>query len=331
VGPDTWIIVVNWNGATLLQGCLAALRGLTHPAHVLVVDNGSTDGSAAVAAASPGVEWLPLGENTGFAAANNVGLRRALAAGARHIGLVNNDVQVEPEWLARLVAAAEAHPDAGLFNGLLLFADDRERVNSTGLVFDALGRAYDRDFGARRASLATRDGPVPAVSGGAALLRADALRRIGLFDPAYFAYYEDVDLSLRARAAGIGCRYVGDAVAYHGYEKTFGAFSPRKKYLLARNHLRALATHRPWPLAAALAPALALARAGVQAPLELARGRRQLAKAQLRGAGAGALAAIEVLARRLRRGGAIPPGAEVDVSLTAARDSRDRAASPPPL
>src|SRR5439155_23952884 len=99
--------------------------------------------------------------------------------------------------LASLLRAAGAHPEIGLFTGTLLFRGE-ERVNSTGLVIDAVGRARDRDFGVELAKLDVRDGPVAGVSGGAALLRVSMLRKIGLFDPAYFAYYEDVDLSLRA-------------------------------------------------------------------------------------------------------------------------------------
>src|SRR5690242_16672240 len=91
VRPDTWIVVVNWNGAELLPACLAALARLTRPAHVLVVDNGSSDASAEAVRAFAGVEWLPLGANTGFAAANNVGLSRALDAGARFVAIVNTD------------------------------------------------------------------------------------------------------------------------------------------------------------------------------------------------------------------------------------------------
>jgi GT2 family glycosyltransferase len=302
VRPDTWIVVVNWNGAKLLPGCLAALARLTLPAQVLVVDNGSSDASAEAVAAFPGVEWLPLGENTGFAAANNVGLRRALGGGAHFVAIVNTDVQVEPGWLEALVAAAEEHPEAGLFGGLLLFADDPGRVNSTGLVLDGLGRARDRDFGVPLAGLATPEGPVTGVTGGAALLRADALRKVGLFDPAYFAYYEDVDLSLRAAALGIRAWYVPAARATHGYGKSFGPGSPRQRYLLARNHMRAMATHLPFARAVAIGAAMTVLRAGVKAPLELARGRPAYASAHLRGAGAGALAAIAVLGRRAMRG-----------------------------
>jgi GT2 family glycosyltransferase len=310
VSVDTWVVVVNWNGAQLLPGCLAALARSTRPAHVLVVDNGSADASAEVVARFPAVEWLALGRNAGFAAANNVGLRRALAAGARLVAIVNTDVHVEPDWLERLAAAADAHPDAGLFGGLLLFADDPARVNSTGLVLDGLGRARDRDFGVALASLARAEGPVTGVTGGAALLTAEALRRTGLFDPAYFAYYEDVDLSLRAAALGIRAWYVPEARARHGFGKSFGPGSPAQRYYLARNHLRAIAAHLPLVRALALVPVLALLRAGVKAPLELARGRRAHASAHLRAAAAGALAAAEVIARRVRGVRGAPEGAD---------------------
>jgi len=310
VSPDTWIVVVNWNGAHLLGPCLASLSRLERPAHVVVVDNGSTDGSREVVAASPAVEWVALGENVGFAAANNVGMRRALAEGATWVAIVNTDVQLEPDWLDELVAAGESHPEVGILGGLLLFADDPAVVNSTGIVLDRFGRARDRDFEVPLARVATRDGPVLAVSGGAALYRAASLRRAGLFDPAYFAYYEDVDLSLRAAALGIGAWYVSAARGLHGFGRSFGRGSPRQRFLLARNHLRAMATHLPLPRVLALAPALAALRATVKAPLELVRGRPAHAAAHVRAAGAGMLAVLEVLPRRLLGRPHWPRGAE---------------------
>ncbi len=301
---------MNWNGATLLPSCLGSLARLTRSVHVVVVDNGSTDGSAAVVRGFPGIEWLPLGRNAGFGEANNVGMRRALAAGARWVGIVNTDVELAPDWLDVLVATGERHATAGILGGLLLFAHEPTVVNSTGLVLDFLGRAWDRDFGKPLAELTTEDGPVTGMTGGAALFRADALRQVGLFDPAYFAYYEDVDLSLRAAAAGVRAWYVSGARALHGFGKSFGPGSPKQRYLLARNHMRAMATHLPLPRALALLPLLAFSRAALKAPLELARGRPAHASAHLRAAGAGALAAMQVLGRRLRRDGRLPRGAE---------------------
>ncbi|GEJ56381.1 glycosyltransferase [Anaeromyxobacter diazotrophicus] len=307
---DVWIVVVNWNGEALLPRCLGALARLSRPAHTVVVDNGSTDGSAAAVARFPSVEWLPLGQNTGFAAANNAALRRALAAGARFVATVNPDVELAPDWLDQLVAAAEAHPEAGLLGGTLLFADDPSRVNSTGLVLDRYGRAFDRDFQVPLAELRRPDGPVAGVTGGAALLRADMLRKVGLFDPGYWAYYEDVDLSFRAAAAGFGSWYAGAARALHGFGKSFGADSPRRRQLLARNHLRFAAAHLPAWRAAPVALGFTALRALVRAPLELARGRPAHALAHWRGAAEGAVEALGAAARRVRGGSGVPSGAE---------------------
>lgn len=292
---------MNWNGAHLLGACLDALARQSLPVHVVVVDNGSHDGSEERVRGRPGVEWRPMGANLGFAGGSNAGIRIALEGGARFVALVNTDVVLEPTWVERLVGDAAAHPEAGIFGGLLLFAHDPGRVNSTGLVMDALGRVRDRDFGAEVATLHREDGPTLGVTGGAVLLRAEALRRVGPLDPAYFAYYEDADLCARARRAGIGCRFVAAARATHGFGSTIGAGSPTQRYLLARNHLRFVATHLPLWKAVPLVLALSVARLAVKPPLELARGRPRHAAAQLRAAWDGARVSWKPLVRRLQR------------------------------
>lgn len=309
---DTFFVVVNWNGAALLPACLDALRAQTRPARVLVVDNGSRDASAEVVAARRWAEWLPLGANTGFAAGANAGIRRALRAGARFVALVNTDVVLAPDWLERLRADADHHCECGIWNGLLLFADDASRVNSTGLVLDGLLRAKDRDFGLPLADLARTDGPIPGATGGALLLRAAALRTTGLLDPTYFAYCEDADLSIRAARAGIGCRFVGAARALHGYARTAGAGSPLQRYLLARNHLRLAARHLPLPLALLVVPALAALRLVLAVPRELLLRRRPAhARAQLLAACDGLRLALDALAARLRGRGVLAPSSRV--------------------
>src|SRR3989442_2146198 len=139
-------------------------------------------------------------------------MRRALDAGAEFVALINNDVAISPDWLRRLLEAAAAHPEAGLFTGTLLFHGE-EVVNSTGLVIDALGRARDRDFRVPVAELTRTDGPVAGVSGGAAPLRTSMLRETRPFDSRYFAYYEDVDLSLPGPPSGYPSWYVRRAAA----------------------------------------------------------------------------------------------------------------------
>jgi GT2 family glycosyltransferase len=300
--PLVHAVVLSWNGAHLLADCLGALRRQEVPArvHVVVVDNASTDGTAELLGRDfPEVEHLRLAHNLGYARANNAAMRRALEAGADFVALVNNDVEVAHDWLRGLLDAARAHPDAGLFTGTLLFRDE-EVVNSTGLEIDALGRARDRDFRLPLARLARPDGPVAGVSGGAAFLRASLLHQVGLFDAAYFAYYEDVDLSLRAARAGYLSWYVRAATARHRFGASFGPGSPQQRYLLGVGHLRTVGRHQPMLKAAALVPLTMLYRAAVKAPLELLRVRPSLAWAELRAAAAGGAAALRALSRRSR-------------------------------
>src|SRR2546427_7955111 len=110
-------------------------------------------------------------------------MRRALDAGAEFVALINNDVAVSSDWLRRLLEAAAAHPEAGLFTRTLLFRGEKV-VNSTRLAIDALGRARDRDFRVPGAELTRTDRPVAGGRGGAALLPPPAFRPTGLFDPA---------------------------------------------------------------------------------------------------------------------------------------------------
>ena len=281
-------VVLTWNGAHLLPECLRALRrqDARVPLHIVVVDNASTDGTAALLACDfPDVEHLRLPENMGYSRGNNEAMRRALDAGADFVALINNDVELAPDWLRILLDGARAHPEVGLLTGTLLFRGE-EVVNSTGLILDGFGRARDRDFRVPLAELSRTDGEVEGVSGGAALLRASMLREIGLFDPAYFAYYEDVDLSLRA------------ASARHRFGATFGADSPAQRYLLGVGHLRTLARHEPLVKAAPLVVLTVAYRAAVKAPLELLRLRPALAWAEVRAAAAGGCAALRALSDR---------------------------------
>jgi GT2 family glycosyltransferase len=227
-------------------------------------------------------------------------MRRALDAGADFVALINNDVELEPGWIARLLEAARAQPQAGLFTGTLLFRGE-EVVNSTGLVVDAFGRVRDRDFRVPLRDLSTQSGPVAGVSGGAALLRARMLREVGLFDPAYFAYYEDADLSLRAAEHGFRSWYVREATARHRFGATVGRGSARQRYLLARGHLRTVGLHQPLLKAAALVAGTVAYRVVVKAPLAILKAQPAIALAELRGAGAGALEALRALAPRIGR------------------------------
>ena len=301
--PLVHAIVVSWNGAQLLPDCLKALLSQEAPGrvHAVVVDNGSTDGTTELLRRDfTSVEHLRLDANLGYGRANNQAMRRALDAGADFVALINNDVELDPGWLAHLLDSARAQPQAGLFTGTLLFRDE-PAVNSTGLVIDGLGRAMDRDFRVPLRELATKDGPVQGVSGGAALLRSSMLREVGLFDPAYFAYYEDAELSLRAARHGFTSWYVRAATARHRFSATFGRGTPQQRYLLGRGHLRTVGLHQPLYKVAALVPLTVGYRIGFKAPLELLRARPKLAWAELRAASTGTVEVARALFARLTK------------------------------
>jgi GT2 family glycosyltransferase len=230
------VIVVNWNGREHLETCLDSLKAQTfRDFEVVLVDNGSTDGSVQfVRECYPWVRLVELKENTGFATGNNRGL--AHAAG-EYIVTLNNDTQAEPEWLETLVGVADAHPRAGMMGCRICSFDDHDVIDSLGhgVCLDAMSRGRYR---LRRWST-VRMGEVEEIlfpSACAALYRRAMLDETGFFDDEFFAYAEDTDLGLRGRLAGWEALLATRAVVYHKYSRTGGVFSPFKVYLVERNH-----------------------------------------------------------------------------------------------
>lgn len=264
------IIVVNWNGRHHLQPCLSALFAQTYPNfEVILVDNGSTDGSQAfVQEQFPDVRLIALPENVGFAQGNNVGIR---ASTADYIATINNDTKVAPNWLTALVETAEANPTVGTCAAKLLFWDQPDMINSAGICLDRAGIAWDRLGGQPNSTTQTPPMPVFGASGGAALYRRTMLNQIGLFDEDFFAYLEDVDLAWRARLAGWDCLYVDTAVILHHHSATAIEGSPFKNKLLGRNKVWTILKNYPWPLLLRYLPAILLYDLGAVAIALLVR------------------------------------------------------------
>ena len=203
---------------------------------MIVVDNGSTDGSVDLLQERWGgkMELVFLASNMGFAGGNNAGMRKAKG---KYIILLNNDTAVDPCWLSALRRAISRHPEAGMFTPKILNYYRRDEIDNTGhLIFpDGLARGHNR--------LEKNDGRFDEErealypSGCAGVYMKEMLDGIGLLDEAFFAYGEDVDLGLRARWAGWECFYVPDAVVYHKYSATTGIYSSQKAYLVERNRL----------------------------------------------------------------------------------------------
>jgi GT2 family glycosyltransferase len=248
--PLVSVIIVNWNGRHLLGECLDSLLAQSFTDfEVIVVDNGSQDGSAEfVRTHYPAVKLIRLPENTGFAGGNNEGIR---VARGKYVALLNNDTRTDPEWLACLSREAEANPASGMWASKILSYDQPDIIDNVGLLLyrDGLARGQgrlERDHGQYDVG---REALFP--SGCAALYRRRMLDEVGLFDEDFFAYADDVDLGLRARLAGWGCTYVPAAKVYHRYSSSSSTYSPLKAYLVERNRIWVLLKYYPAELIAA--------------------------------------------------------------------------------
>lgn len=234
--PLVSVILVNYNGRPLLGPCLDSLRRQSFTDfETVLVDNGSTDGSAPwVAAHYPEVRLLPQERNLGFAEGNNIGIA---AARGEFLVLLNNDTCAETGFLQALVQTAQDDTTVGMVAGVLVFAHRPERINSAGLRVQWDGVVLDDRCGAPRESLPSGPVEVFGPSAGAALYRRAMLEEIGPFRSEFFAYLEDADLAWRGRLAGWRCLLAPQAVVRHVYSATAGGNPAFKSFHLARNRL----------------------------------------------------------------------------------------------
>jgi len=239
------VVVPSWNGRRWLPGLLASLAAQTRPPDaVVVVDNGSTDGSVAWLRTAPGVSQLvELAENTGFAVAANRGL--AACPDADVVALVNTDVELAPDWVERVVARLAQEPGLGSVATKMVLMDRPEVLDGAGDVLRRDGVAEQRGHGRPDGPRFSAPGEVFSASAGAAGYRRAALAAVGGFDERYFAYLEDVDLGLRLRLAGWRCAYE-PVVARHARHGSSGRDdAPPIDALVARNTLVLVA--KAWP------------------------------------------------------------------------------------
>jgi GT2 family glycosyltransferase len=231
------VIVLNWNGAAHLRLCLAALAAqIWHDFELIVVDNGSSDNSVAwlreqkVQAA----RVVALGENRGFAGGNAAGMP-VVSAEAEFVVLLNNDTAPEPNWLAALVAAAQADIRRGAVASLMVDWSG-ESIDSAGDGIRVTGRGYQRFHGHRR-NEAPASGPVFSACAGAALYRRAMLDEVGFLDERFFMNGEDTDFCFRARLAGWEVWYCAGAVVRHRVSASQVAGSAASVYFNERNRI----------------------------------------------------------------------------------------------
>src|SRR5437867_2428749 len=207
---DVTIIVLNWNRREETLACLESLaRADLGGATVLMVDNGSRDGSVeAVRACFPGVRILALPENRGFAGGNNAGIRAALEAGARGVLLLNNDTQVAPDFLSLLLLVLNERRRAAAVSSAILRADSPQVLDVAYLdIYFGHGLVHRRGVNALPGEGFDTVRTVEAGIGCSLLPAAAALRRVGLLDEAYFGYHEGVHWCYRAPPKGYPILY----------------------------------------------------------------------------------------------------------------------------
>jgi GT2 family glycosyltransferase len=210
---------------------------------IIVVDNGSTDGTADLLKANyPHVVVLALRENKGFSYAVNRGIE---AAKGNYVALLNNDTQADSNWLLELVSALDKNANAGLAASRILFMKDRARVNSLGIEYHLDGTTADIAYGRPNGNIYDSPKEIFGACSAAALYRRSLFDDIGLFDEEFFAYAEDVDISFRAQLMGYRCIYVPTAIVYHHGSATGVRHSPFNEYQVRRNEIWVMAKNMP--------------------------------------------------------------------------------------
>ncbi len=261
------VIIVNWNGVEFLSRCLKSLRGQTlHGVQVLLVDNGSTDESVALTRREyPEADVLELGENFGYAEANN---RAAALSQARYLLFLNNDTYVDEQALETLVVAAESRPTIPIWAPQQRTYDGM-RVINVGMGTDILGFPCE--------------GKVFYADGAALFIRRNVFQELGGFDPHYFMFFEEADLCWRARLRGYQVGVVPAAIIYHKSGGTAGSslvgkgghsMSANKRRLSHRNQLITLLKNYSLPALCVTLPLLALLTVG-EVTLLAATGQRR--------------------------------------------------------
>ena len=251
--PHVTIVILNWNRVADTLECLDSLVRIKYPSFsIVVVDNGSTDGSPE-AIERWGREQLPLtqirnAENRGFVRGSNQGMRHALSTDTDYVFLLNNDTVVEPDLMKLLVAAAERSGDIGMVGPKVYQHGKGPVLDSAGTrTITWLAQGFLLGHGEEDRGQYDHPGEMPYVTGTALLVKRAVLEKVGLMDEDYFCYFDDFDWGVRARKAGYRLLLVPEAVVQHKGSQTAGFGSPfyvhqriRGQIIFARKHIPVL-------------------------------------------------------------------------------------------
>lgn len=249
-----YIIILNWNNGKDTIECVRSCLKIADPnVRLLIIDNGSTDGSEdELRKRFPDIELVQTGQNLGFAEGNNVGIRHALGRGAEYVILLNNDTVVDPNFASELISAASSDPSIGMAVSKIYFFDRPDIIWYAGAKLN-LKTGYTRHIGYGEKDAGQYDyiGETDRACGCSVLVTRRACETAGLLDPAYFCYVEDSDWSVRVRKAGFRIVYVPQSRVWHKISvSTGGASQGHYLYYFIRNQL--MLVDRGLPLQSAM-------------------------------------------------------------------------------
>ncbi len=231
----TCVIIPSWNGIDYIADCLSSLQKQSLKPDIIVVENGSIDGSPELIKRKfPSIKLMEFSKNAGFAGGVNRAIRPALEQGYEHIILFNNDAVADKDWVKNLVSAANAHPECGIVTCKFMRMD-KEHFDSTGEIYTTHAMPFPRGRNTKDTGQYNKGEYVFGGSGGASLYRASLFQDIGLFDEDFFAYFEDIDIAFRGQLAGWKVWYEPSAVAYHHVSATSSKISGFSRYHGVKN------------------------------------------------------------------------------------------------
>lgn len=237
---SVYIIVLNYKNLADTVACLASLRNITYKNyHIVVVDNDSQDGSCEyLKEHEKDCCILQSGENRGYAAGNNIGIRYALEQGADYVCILNNDVEAEPDFLTKLVRYMESTPDVGMTGPVVYEFTERDRIQSAGFSI-TVGRGGTKPLLQGKTRTAIRaDKKVEfcdGLGGACLLVKREVLEKAGLIPENYFLFFEEMEWCLTIRKKGYKLATVLTAEVYHKGSATLKKTGTLSRYYMARN------------------------------------------------------------------------------------------------
>ncbi len=255
--PFVSFIIVNWNGASFLAECIESILHQSYnPTELIVVDNGSTDGSLEIIRRYPEIRLIVNLTNLGYGPANNQGISEAKG---EVIAFVNNDVVLDLDWLHGIVPALLISNHIGMCAGKTLSYFQKDLIDNTGhlLFWDGINRGRGR----MQRDMGQFDSVEQAFfpSGSACIFRTSVLRQIGTFDEDFFLYGDDAEIGIRGRLAGWECAFAPHAIAYHRYSASSSPYDPIKFFYVERNRFWVVLKYFPLELVL-LNPVFSMAR-----------------------------------------------------------------------